>query len=322
MLTTHLLIRNNQSTIRETLHSLPSEAHILVGDIGCHDATADICKSFGATVIPVSLNDDLSRARNYLLSRSQTDWNLWLEPWESLLHGSEILTGCLHGPAEAYRLNLIRGDVVTKPIRLWHKQAGLQFKNPVFETLDGASNQLPIYLSGGEEDIDFQEQLLEKWSIKAPLLGEVTYYRACLHLTKKNWRAFLNTADHYLHREKGQTMSALMTRYYCSMVSCYIEKDGQKAANYLLPCLAEKPLMAEFWCLLADIYFSGKIYDKAQCFYENAIILGSRRPADEWPVELSRYKEYPEKMIAACETARNSVKIYKGKSVPFPRSSS
>ncbi len=76
-------------------------------------------------------------------------------------------------------------------------------------------------------------------------------------------------------------------------------------------CLAKKPTMAEFWCLLGDVYYDAKDYDKAKEFYENAVILGSRRLKDDgWPMEISKYKEYPQKMIEACKKIKTSSKLY------------
>lgn len=102
-----------------------------------------------------------------------------------------------------------------------------------------------------------------------------------------------------------------MTRYYFSLIKCYIEKNYQEAIRSLIPCLGEKPMMAEYWCLLGDIYFAIHQYDKAICFYENAIILGSKRlKNDDYPMEISKYKEYPQKMIENCNKIKQSSKIY------------
>lgn len=109
-------------------------------------------------------------------------------------------------------------------------------------------------------------------------------------------------------------MSAIMTNYYCSMVQCYIKKNYQEATRFLIPCLAVRPAMAEFWCLLGDIYYADNQNQKAKCFYENASILGTRRlKNDGWPMEISKYKTYPEKMIEACDKMQELLKTYHAK---------
>jgi tetratricopeptide (TPR) repeat protein len=108
-------------------------------------------------------------------------------------------------------------------------------------------------------------------------------------------------------------MAFVMTNYYCSMVYCYIKKNYQESIRFLMPCLAVKPTMAEFWCLLADIFYATKQYKKASSFYENALILGSKRlNSDDYPMEISKYKEYPQKMIESCEKIKSSTKLYSG----------
>jgi len=70
-------------------------------------------------------------------------------------------------------------------------------------------------------------------------------------------------------------------------------------------------MMAEFWCLLADVYYAIKDYDRARIFYENGLILGSRRLKDDgWPMEISKYKEYPLNMIEGCNQIKRSSRHY------------
>jgi len=318
-LTIHLIIKNNEETIEHTLESLlPLNGNILVGDLGCKDDTVGKCRQYGATIVRLSLNNDLSQARNYLMKSSDSKWNLYIEPWETILSGHEIIQQSLIGPQIAYKLSIIQGDVITKQIRLWHKNTDLKFKNPVFETLTKEdAKDLPAYISvGPNNNSSLYLELVEKWRDRCPLATEPIYYTACSHLSGKNWDTFLNWAGLYLHQEKSDVMSVYMTHYYCSMVNCYIKKDYQHAIQSLLPCLAKKPTMAEFWCLLGDVYYAIKDYDRAKTFYENAMFLGSRRLKDDgWPLEISKYKEYPQKMIEGCDKIKQSLKFY-GSRVP------
>jgi tetratricopeptide (TPR) repeat protein len=70
--------------------------------------------------------------------------------------------------------------------------------------------------------------------------------------------------------------------------------------------------MAEFWCLLGDIYYKQNKYEKSIAFYQNAMDLGSRRKnSDTWPLEISKYKTYPSKMINNCNKMINQKIYYK-----------
>lgn len=308
-LTIHLVVKNHEQTIGRTFESIkPLGGKIIVADIGCRDGTVGICKRYGADVVRLSLNDDYSQVRNFLAAKK--GWVLWLEPWETILRGSDTILSALKEEA-AYRLHVLQEGTVTKQVRLWHSSLGLKFVNPVYETVVAEAADLSVYLHSTGDTPDVS--LIQKWAERCPLATEPLYYQACSLLVRKKWKEFLTAADHYIFQEKGPKMSLTMTQYYCAMVHCYVTKNFQAAVNYLLPCLAERPTMAEFWCLLGDIYYAGKLYEKAAIFYDNAAVLGSRRLKDLWPLEVAKYKEYPATMSAACRTAMESVKSYVGR---------
>ena len=97
--------------------------------------------------------------------------------------------------------------------------------------------------------------------------------------------------------------------YYVGLIELYINNNVKKSIECVLQCLNSHILMAEFWCLLGDCYYKTKHYQKAYKFYENAMVLGSSRSkADEWPIEISKYRSHPEKMMNSCrEIVGNSV---------------
>jgi cytochrome c-type biogenesis protein CcmH/NrfG len=92
-----------------------------------------------------------------------------------------------------------------------------------------------------------------------------------------------------------------MARYYLALVQGIIHNEVKEALQNIILCLSENVLMAEFWCLLGDIFIKLDKFDYAVAFYENAILLGSRRlKLDTWPMQISKYQEYPNKMIEEC----------------------
>ena len=314
-LTIHLIIKNNESTIEHTLKSIvPLNANIIIGNLGSNDETISKCKKYKAIIIPLSLNNNLSEVRNHMLELSKDKWNLYIEPWETILSGHANIIDAINKTPTDYKLNVIQGDVITKQIRLWHKDIGKKFINPVFETLTGTSKILDAYLGSFIHSDEITINLAEKWRKTMPFAVEPIYYTACAHLAKKNWKSFLNFADLYLYNEKSDPISFYMIHYYHAMVNCYIMKNYQLAAQSIIKCLIKRPTMAEFWCLLGDIYYAIKDYDRAKCFYENAMILGTKRlNDDDWPLEISKYKDYPLKMTKACETIKQASKTYLSK---------
>ena len=145
-------------------------------------------------------------------------------------------------------------------------------------------------------------KLTQKWRNKEPASNEPYYYEACVLLSQMKYEEFLKLANIYLFREKKEVMPIIMTRYYSSMVYCHIKKDPNLAIRNLIPCLITKPLMAEFWCLLGDIYYKLlKKYSKATVFYDNALKLGKHRLQDDmWPMEIKKYRDYPNLMKRQC----------------------
>lgn len=315
-LSIQLVVKNNAKTLEATLESLlPLNGRIVVADLGCRDDSIRICSKYGAEVTRLSLNDDCSDVRNRLARECKEDWSLVMEPWETIMRGHTAILETVKGPPKSCRFSVLQGDIITKQVRLWHKSRNLRFINPVYETvIDDSAQDSPVYLhSVGGGDQELTMSLVKKWRERSPLAVEPIYYEACTLLVQKKWKEFLNVASHYIHLEKKQKMSLTMCRYYCAMVLCYVTKDYQQALNVLLPCLADKPTMSEFWCLLGDIYYAAKQYEKAITFYENGTVLGSRRlKSDDWPFDITKYKDYPADMIAACRKMLEVSKRYTG----------
>ena len=52
-------------------------------------------------------------------------------------------------------------------------------------------------------------------------------------------------------------------------------------------------------------------YPIAKELYENAIVLGGRRMSnDVWPMDVSKYEEYPQTMISSCEKLIGNESIF------------
>lgn len=314
MLTIQILVKNNESTIEKCLDSLPKEkTKIQIGNLGSEDSTIKICKKYTNEIIDFTNLEDYSKARTNLIGLSETQWNLIINPWEILFSDKDELLS-LNNSKEHRQVCIIQGDVLFEEIRLINRKVQYKFINPAFETIEGPSSLKPIYFSSsGRQDLDFVSKIVEQWRQSNVLSMKPIYYMACVHLSLKNWDNFINYGNLYVTSEKKFNMSKIMTFYYLSMVYLHMKKDPQKALQNIVICLAKKPTMAEFWCLCGDIFYSSSDYEKAKRFYDAAIVLGSQRlNHDGWPVEISRYKEHPEKMITACNNLLQSSKIYFG----------
>jgi hypothetical protein len=260
----------------------------------------EICEEYDAEVVrmPDSRRDD---ARNRLSELAGNGWNMFVEPWEVMTSGHQSINSM---SGDLCYASIVQNGLLTKEIRFWKK--GRKFVNPVFEKISGGTDRqtAAFFYSSGRNDVEETLRLLNQWSVDQPTATEPCYYRACLALADGKYAEFLNLSHHYMALEKNQrSMSAVMNRYYYALVQVIHEKKVKSALQNLNLCICEKPLMAEFWCLTGDVFYHllNKFSD-ARDFYENAMILGRHRlKTDKWPMDVSKYKSYPTKMITSCD---------------------
>ena len=299
MLTVQILTKNNQNTILKTLESLNGlKPRILIGDYGSVDDTLDICKKFQAEIFRFK-GIPRNEARNRLINISKEDWNLWIEPWESILQNPQ---GYKKINENRGYVRLIKGSMVTWELRFWKDKA--EFINPIFETIDSGigSNSTTVIASCGGINSNEAIEMLDEWKNSDPMSNKPYYYQSCLFLAQGKYDEFIRMSEHYLFLDKRINMSTTMIRYYQALVQINEFKSVKNSLKKLNLCLCAKPLMAEFWCLTGDVYYHLlHKFKMANEFYENALILGKKRlGSDRWPMDISKYEKYPKMMIDSC----------------------
>jgi tetratricopeptide (TPR) repeat protein len=291
MLTVQILVKNNEKTIKKTLDSLVEiPCNIIVGDLGSRDKTLDICSSYKNLEIIDVKNKNISEARNEL----SREINMYLDPWEFLVKGKEILKDI----KETQQIYVFQNEIISKELRIWTNE---KFINPIYETIINKKAKIneEIVISSKNPPDDRKEKLkiLEKWNLEKPFDVDVYYYLALCHLSLRNYEKFLFFSEEYFLRENKISSSYLMMKYYISQIKLHTNKL-KESLECVLICISQKPEMAEFWCVLGDIYYKQNQVKKAKEFYENAILIGQkRRKEDELPIEINKYKKYPTMMI-------------------------
>lgn len=306
MITTLLITKNHKEILPRTLESVKPLGPVVVGDLGSEDGTVEYCKKNEVTVYTLRFDNDYSEVKNTLAAKATTDYLFWLEPGEEVVSGGEYLEDLsLH---DMYRALVIKGDLLMKQPRIY-RRGSAKFIRPVFEDVeDVAKVTLPVVIGGDtKSDLRSMADCLSLWQSRDALNPEIDYYRACHHLMTGRYDQFLSVAEHYLFQKKTLDASTVMTRYY--MASLLKKRNTSKSLKLVMECIAAYPLMAEFWCLLGDIYLTEiKQYDRAYLFYENAMVLGSRRlEEDTMPMEISKYDDYPKKMMGGIKEAIKTV---------------
>lgn len=256
-------------------------------------------------VVNLSNSGNYSADLNKLIEMAKSDWIFYIKENEIILQVEEL--SCLDTNA-VYGVQILQDDIITKEPRLWYRSKKVNFKNPVFEKLNTQPTKfLDIILYQDKSNDDKEHKMLEQWKKSTPLVLDHYYYRAFAALSEKNFKEFKSLINYYLFHSRISEPSCVIARYYLALVQGLIDKENEEAVNNLILCLAENPLMAEFWCLLGDIFMNSQNFEKAVIFYQNAMLLGSRRlKLDEWPMHISKYETYPTEMIEKCTQIINN----------------
>lgn len=91
-ITLSMIVKNEEKYLADCLESVKSVVdHIVIVDTGSTDNTLEIAKSYNADVYHFDWVDDFSAARNFALSRSASDWILYLDADERLDKNSHNL---------------------------------------------------------------------------------------------------------------------------------------------------------------------------------------------------------------------------------------
>ena len=313
-LTTQIVVKNNAKTIRKCLDSIAAlNGKILILDIGSNDNSINICQDFGANIKRQSLNSDYSKLRNENIPKS--DWFLWIQPWEELICGhDEInLISSQIDYEKCFDIKTINKTIISRETRFWHTGLDIKFKNRIFESPIVSdcplAQNVVINQHVGQQDFDELTSICSQWKKEHPLIDEPIYYDAYLMLLNGKYKEFCHMAEHYLFKDK-KDMADILMRYNLAQVQIYQQKQFNAGVGNALSCLMYNPAIAEFWCLLGDAFYQLKEMNKAIIFYENAIIAGETRELDSFPIDVSKYKEYPTKMIKSCEELISQTKYY------------
>lgn len=297
-----VLILNKSNKIEKTIQSVLNlhPKQILIGTYAPINSKWE--------VVNLKNTNNYSTDLNNLINHVKCDWIFYIKENETILQLDELFLD----EKEIYGVQILQDDVLVKEPRLWNKNKNLKFKNPVFEKLNIQSTKfLDIILYQEKTNDEKSYKILESWKKSNPLALDPYYYKAFYKLSNKDFKEFKSLITYYLFNSKNNDASCVISRYYLALVQGLVENETDEAIKNLILCLAENPLMAEFWCLLGDIFVKSQNFEKAIIFYQNAILLGSRRlKFDEWPMHISKYHDYPTEMIEKCSNLINNSKQF------------
>jgi len=308
MITIQTIIDHNAPDMAGFFKSVsPLNAQVIAINIGASRECVDLCEKNGAEIYHPYSQDNLGEARNEVISKGSYEYQMFMHPWETILQGYDQLKNL---NKRAYIIPILDNSLMSKEARIWKVSTGIKFVNPVCEHLnEKTSNYIHCVLSSTNSyDPVNRLQQVRLWKQQNISSADPYYYLALGYLTLGDYPNFLKTSVHYMHVNTTKSISSTMNKYYFALVNTYIAKSFNPATQNITQCLEINPLMAEFWCLAGDIqYHLLKKYDKARHLYDNAKILGSQRKQDDpWPMDISKYQEYPDKMIKSCDDIINN----------------
>jgi hypothetical protein len=252
-----------------------------------------------------------AKALDQLVSLAETDWIFYIKENERILQINEDVAG-LWQQDEIFGLQIVKDGILVKEARIWNKSKHISFKNPVFEVPNTTITKVAdILLYQGEEKGN-NEKLLDEWRRSQPLSVNACYYKAFSCLARKKFLDFKSLIINYLFATTKNDIPTVIARYYLALIQGIVTNETKEAIENTLLCLEANVLMAEFWCLLGDIFMKNNDYERAIAFYENGMMLGSRRSKfDLWPMEISKYETHPKEMIERCKGILSQIKTYK-----------
>ena len=149
-----MIVRDEEEMLPRTLEAIsPAVDEIIIVDTGSTDATIEIAKSFGATVIEREWTGSFSDARNASLDAATGDWFLYLDADEVLVSDDVDRLRALLGQTwrEAFFMHETNftGDegtgvsVVHSALRLFRNRPNYRFSGRLHEQI---AFHLPAYL--------------------------------------------------------------------------------------------------------------------------------------------------------------------------------
>lgn len=256
-------------------------------------------------LIRINKNDNPVQIRKKL-AKLGGNLNLYLQAGEKIV---KIWEYPKINKEQSY-VHIINNGIINKEPRLW-TGTKIHFVSNYLDIIQTSSDEVTnIFIKSNKHTLDENKFLLiQKWKRENVTQKLPYYYEAIHYLSHNRVENFINSAMYYLFLNEQENIQSIMMRYYLSVVFAFHQRKIRDAIKNLTICLAYNPMMAEFWCLLGDIFL--KHYNhpvKAKHFYENAIILGKERKyKDLWPMHVEKYKSYPKKRIKTCEKIIQSI---------------
>ena len=269
-----MIVKNEERCLERCLFSVRELIdEIIIVDTGSIDRTKQIALSFGAKIFDYEWNNDFSSARNFALSKSNSDWNLVLDADEYLVNGSrqdivnflentnslgaiQIRNAYMDNNEISYGINYIT--------RLIPK--GVSFTGKIHEQVDSNLPRIPLPLTFEHDGY----LLPNKSDRNLPILMEElktnpndSYILYQVAKTLKNMDRFKEAVPYF---ERFYNLVDNNSNYYNSGVIEYIYtlieiENFEKALNIIEEVKYNLQEFADFWFLCGIFFMKLILFD-------------------------------------------------------------
>lgn len=275
------------------------------------DRTVDkVIKRHGVKRVIFEWIDDFSAARNFSLSHCTMDYIMWLdaddiitiENYKKLLWIKENIESYdqYRGLGLMYHYthdeNGLPGNVNPRE-RVVKRSDDLRWIHPIHEHLNieyascftFTDCAIDHYREAGKNNTNRNMRILEKEYAKSNCHPRMAYYYAKELLNAGIWEKGLQVAnkvisDHFMSNDE----IAILLRDIA--FKFWQEKNQSEAFKYLSQGILTAPRMAEFYCLVGEIYHTNKDEKNFIRFYELAVACMME---NSQPQDAAYYKEAP-----------------------------
>lgn len=179
MISAVVLVKNQQTQLRECLESLKWCEEIVVVDDGSTDKSVEVAKEFGAKVYNHSLGGDFSQQRNYALEKVKNDWVFFIDADEKV---SKELAEEIYQQTSQF-LTAVNGFYIPRKDYLWGRK--LRF---------GEVGTIKLLRLARKDKGSWLGQVHEQWKV----IGNIgTFQNSLEHYPHQSVREFLSEINFY-----------------------------------------------------------------------------------------------------------------------------
>lgn len=238
MLSVSMIVKNEESCLRDCLESVKEADEIVIVDTGSNDRTIEIAKEYTDKVYygdEYLWRDDFSFSRNQSLDKCSGDWVLTIDADETLeADGIKKIKEIIKDTKEQALFIKVKGKnggSVHKSIRLF-KKGNIKWKGQIHNYLsvnDGGKIDVTIeygYSDAHKKDPDRALRILSKVVKENPASIREKYYLAREHWYRKDFKQALYYYDYYLETANWspEMADAYLMKGYCYWNLGEIEK--------------------------------------------------------------------------------------------------